>query len=447
MNKSKKEMLTMNSKKIIKTAIGVIAVILLLVICLIAFAFAFGFKDSLIKFIPFISDDTIDAGAFEETTVKSDDTINIKVEITEPVTKAPETTAPVTEVPETTAPVTKAPETTAPVTKAPETTAPVTEVPETTAPDTKAPETTAPVTKAPETTAPVTKAPETTAPVTESPDLSQEGDVLEEILKPAQITVLQPIASGNQTASNNEAIIDYSNVADGYVMAKYLTDPGVRIKVQVTGSTVTYTYNVTPGEWTVFPLSDGNGYYTVKVFRNVADNRYTTVLSTSFNVSMNNEFAPFLRPNQYVNYENMPLTAKVSSSVIHDGASMLEKVKAVYNYVVTNISYDYDKAASVQSGYLPDLDQIISSKKGICFDYAALMTGMLRVLDVPCKLVIGYAGSEYHAWISVWSQETGWVDGAIYFNASNWQRMDPTFAASGSADIINKISYTSKYIY
>ena len=62
-------------------------------------------------------------------------------------------------------------------------------------------------------------------------------------------------------------------------------------------------------------------------------------------------------------------------------------------------------------------------------------------------LTAGYAGSEYHAWISVWSQETGWIDGAIYFNGTNWQRMDPTFAASGSADSINKISYTSKYVY
>jgi transglutaminase-like putative cysteine protease len=270
---------------------------------------------------------------------------------------------------------------------------------------------------------------------------------MEEILRPAQITILKPSAPGTKTASNSEVTVDYSNTADGYVMVKYLTDPGVRIKVQLTGSSVTYTYNITPGEWTVFPLSDGNGSYTVKVFRNVIDNRYTTVLSTSFNVSMKNEFAPFLRPNQYVNYENMPLTAKLASSVTHDGASMLEKVKAIYNYVVTNISYDYAKAASVQSGYLPDLDQVISSKKGICFDYAALMTGMLRVLNIPCKLVVGYAGSEYHAWISVWSQETGWIDGAIYFNGTNWQRMDPTFAASGSADSINKISYTSKYVY
>lgn len=306
---------------------------------------------------------------------------------------------------------------------------------------------TEPVPTEPVYTEPVYTEPAPTEPVPTEPDLRDEGEALAPILKPAQITVLRPSAPGTLTQSNSDAVIDYSNMTDGYVMAKFHTDFGVRLKVQVTGPTTTYTYSVYPGEWTVFPLSDGNGAYTVKLFRNVVDNRYSTVLSASMDVSLKNEFAPFLRPNQYVNYENEPLTCRAASEVTHDGASMIEKVKAVYNYVVTNISYDYEKAASVQSGYLPDLDLVLTTRRGICFDYAALMAGMLRSLDVPCKLVIGYAGVEYHAWISVWSEETGWVDGVIFFNGVNWQTMDPTFAATGSADAINKITYTSKYVY
>jgi transglutaminase-like putative cysteine protease len=78
---------------------------------------------------------------------------------------------------------------------------------------------------------------------------------------------------------------------------------------------------------------------------------------------------------------------------------------------------------------------------------------MLRSQGVPCKLVIGYAGSAYHAWISVWSEDTGWVNAAIYFDGSSWQRMDPTFASSGKqSDSIMKYigdgsHYTEKYIY
>ena len=96
---------------------------------------------------------------------------------------------------------------------------------------------------------------------------------------------------------------------------------------------------------------------------------------------------------------------------------------------------------------------MLSAKKGICFDYAALMAGMLRSQNVPCKLVVGYAGTAYHAWINVWTEESGWIDGAIFFDGSSWQRMDPTFASSaGRSDWIMKYigdgeNYTAKYLY
>ena len=34
------------------------------------------------------------------------------------------------------------------------------------------------------------------------------------------------------------------------------------------GFETTYTYNLTPKAWTVFPLSDGSGAYQVKIFQN-----------------------------------------------------------------------------------------------------------------------------------------------------------------------------------
>ena len=53
----------------------------------------------------------------------------------------------------------------------------------------------------------------------------------------------------------------------------------------------------------------------------------------------------------------------------------------VYNYVVQNITYDKQLAASVKSGYLPVLDTVLAKKTGICFDYAALMTGKMCIRD------------------------------------------------------------------
>jgi len=81
------------------------------------------------------------------------------------------------------------------------------------------------------------------------------------------------------------------------------------------------------------------------------------------------------------------------------------------------------------------------------------MTAMLRSQDVPCKLVVGYAGEAYHAWINVYVEGEGWVDGIIFFNGSSWERMDPTFASSAkqSKSIMKYIgdgeNYTAKYFY
>ena len=54
-------------------------------------------------------------------------------------------------------------------------------------------------------------------------------------------------------------------------------------------------------------------------------------------------------------------------------------------------------------------EDLLAQKKGICFDYAALMTAMLRSQDIPTKLVVGYTGNLYHAWINVYLEGQGWV--------------------------------------
>lgn len=277
-------------------------------------------------------------------------------------------------------------------------------------------------------------------------------DMEAEVLVPILPVILETEAPGTLEERTDEAVIDYSNTADGYVMAKYTAPTDKRLKLRVSGPTTTYTYNLPAGEWTVCPLSDGEGEYRVTIYSNISGTRYAQVSSVTFPVVLENEFAPFLRPNQYVNYTDAPMSMEQASQLCAGIKSPLEKVAAVYDYVVAELSYDTVKASEVKSGYLPVLDQVLKEKKGICFDYAALMTAMLRSQEVPCKLVVGYAGSVYHAWISVWTEEDGWVDGVIFFDGQIWKRMDPTFASSSqrSEEIMNFIEsgqYVTKYLY
>lgn len=293
----------------------------------------------------------------------------------------------------------------------------------------------------------------TEATPVESAQTQHEAEVVTNAV-PVVTNTQRPSASGSRRESNAKAEIDYSNTSDGYVMVRYTASTSQRLKVRVAGPTTTYTYNITAGSsWTTFPLSDGNGGYKVTVYENVSGSSYSTVLSVSFSASLDDEFGPFLLPNQYVNYAAAPNTVARAAQLTAGMSDPLEKVKAVYSYVVSSISYDQAKADSVQSGYLVDMDSILASGTGICFDYAAIMAGMLRSQSVPTKLVIGYAGTVYHAWISVYTSDQGWVDAAIYFDGTSWRLMDPTFASSANRSaaiyqyITNSSNYTAKYFY
>ncbi len=302
---------------------------------------------------------------------------------------------------------------------------------------------------------------ETDAAYIDSVSMEAEVSLEEELVPmssaPAVASILSPVASGTAVKSGGGAEIDYSNTKDGYVMCRFAAANSKRLKVQVAGPTTTYTYDLSTGGWVTFPLSDGNGSYKTTVLQNTTGKKYAVLASASFSVALADEFAPFLRPNQYVNYEGAANTIAMAAQLTNGLSDPLDKVGAVYNYVVKNLTYDKTRASAVANGtltsYLPNLDSVLAEKKGICFDYAALMTGMLRSQGVPCKLVVGYAGTAYHAWVSVWTQETGWVDGAIYFDGTTWHRMDPTFASSGNGSdaimkyIGNGSNYKVKYLY
>lgn len=283
-------------------------------------------------------------------------------------------------------------------------------------------------------------------------DLEDEAVALSS--SPAAIGGIIPSAPGTATAAGQDCMIDYSNAGDGYFMAKW-TGGAVKIKVQATGpSGTTYTYNLAAdGSWEAFPFSDGSGSYLLRVMRNTSGTKYAVAGKTTVDVQLADAFRPFLASNQYVDFEAAPDAVAKAAELCSGKAGELDKVAAVYDWTVDSLSYDYDKAKNVKSGYLPVLDTVLSTKKGICFDYAALMAGMLRSQDVACKLVVGYAGQAYHAWISVWVEGQGWVDGVIFFDGSQWHRMDPTYASSSkrSDSVMEYIGdgshYSAKYVY
>lgn len=274
-----------------------------------------------------------------------------------------------------------------------------------------------------------------------------------------QTNALQPVNSGTVTYSSSDALIDASNASDGYVMIKY-TGKSTLAKVKITKENQNaYTYNLrTDGVYETFPFSSGNGVYRVEIFSHVRDNLYATSLTQELKIHLRNPMAPFLYSNQYVNFTPNSSTVQKANELNAEVNSQISTISEIYYYVINNVSYDNNKANLAKEGklswYIPNVDNTLMTNKGICFDYAAFMAAMLRSQNIPTKVEVGYlSDGTYHAWVSVYTSETGWIKNLIYFDGTNWKLMDPTFASGGKESeeimkFINNINnYKAVYIY
>lgn len=267
--------------------------------------------------------------------------------------------------------------------------------------------------------------------------------------------VLQPASPGSVTFTGGGITLDASNAQEGYVTARYDGD-AAKAKARITKDGVTYTYTIPAGGgYEVFPLTLGDGTYRIEAYYNVYGDQYALGVSQNIDARLQNPMLPFLYPSQYVNFSAASQAVAKADGLSRAAENDLAKVSGIYRYIIGNITYDTEKAQLVTqgrlAGYVPDVDSVLASQKGICFDYAALMTAMLRSQSIPTCMQIGYVtGGVYHAWICTYITDVGWVNGVIRFDGQSWTLMDPTFAASGGADSPytgEGMGYKAVYVY
>ncbi len=286
--------------------------------------------------------------------------------------------------------------------------------------------------------------------VEESPvpaDSSSQAIVSEKGSRDNTPLVPEQDAPGTEDYSNDVAAIDVSHSSAGYCMARYFgSNP--KVKLIITGpDQVQYRYDLTSNEYTPFPFTAGSGSYSIGVYENVTGTTYSTSMKVDVSVNLKDEFQPFLVPSQYVNYSADCDTVEMGAELSEAANNDLDVVASVYNYLIDNITYDYAKAENPPTGYLSDVDATLASGTGICLDYAAVMTSMLRSQRIPTKLEVGYAGTAYHAWISTYITDIGWVNGIVEFDGKGWKLMDPTFAANTSEKALREyIGDGSNYV-
>lgn len=255
---------------------------------------------------------------------------------------------------------------------------------------------------------------------------------------------------GSAAVTSSAGSIDVSSASRGYVGASAVN--GSRLKFQVIKGERSYNYDL-PGDGTpiICPINMGSGSYTFRIMQNTSGSNYVEVAQATADVTLESEFAPYLVPNLFCDYTASSAVVAQARSLASGAQNEGDVVRAVYGWVVDNITYDKDKAAELAdaTGYVPDPDATLSSREGICFDYASLAAAMFRSLGIPCQVVTGYVSPDnlYHAWNMIYI-DGRWVSAQITVNPDTWTRVDLTFAAAGAGSTIGDgTNYTDRYVY
>lgn len=293
----------------------------------------------------------------------------------------------------------------------------------------------------------VSSAENSSLPPSSSEEKKEEGTIRSTIHTP-----LLPKA-GESALYENEAVrLDASESSKGYVILDYHgTAEKVKLQIKLPDGTI-YSYPLKQERIRSFPLTGGNGIYQISVLEHAYDDLYAVAFTQEIEVILEDEFLPFLYPNQFSWYDASSKATLLGISLSDKSSSDLEYLEQVYLWVTENISYDNEKAEQVTSDYVPDVDDTLGTGKGICFDYASLMVAMLRSQNIPTKLEVGYSGQVYHAWISVYLTDHGWVDNIIELKGNHWTLLDPTLASNNDKEAVSQYvgdgsNYTVKYHY
>jgi transglutaminase-like putative cysteine protease len=237
---------------------------------------------------------------------------------------------------------------------------------------------------------------------------------------------------------------DFSGAKDGRVTVSYTSSSEKPAKLLIQKDDRKYFYDIaSDGSSESFALQMGPGKYTFIILENTTDNTYRYVVKTSKNIEVIDEYMTYLNSIQNIHWDNDMQAVIKAKELTKDKKTDLEKVRAVYSYIIKNIRYDPDKLRNIDSGYIPDAESTFRTKTGICYDYASLFAVMLRSQGIPAKLVTGRIAnaSGYHAWNEVYLEET-----------NEWVYIDTTADASSkdqsNIQMIKRLGdHTIKYLY
>lgn len=233
------------------------------------------------------------------------------------------------------------------------------------------------------------------------------------------------------------AQITGSIVANGVVLQKlpYSVDgkvlitgntskPKIKLIVSKDETSTWYDVNLVDGTYKEeIWLINGKGKYKISV----VVHEYDRIYSYGPTVEINNtvDVNRFLVPTKHVESNNEEII-ELAKSITQNSTTDKEKAIAIYNWVSKNIEYDYDK-------YIKQLNKnfdneygalhTLKTRKGVCYDYSALVAALGRAVGLQVKVVKGNFVNPYRNELHAWNE--------IYIpEEDRWINVDTTFAHS-----------------
>ena len=178
-----------------------------------------------------------------------------------------------------------------------------------------------------------------------SSDTKKENSSSSKTVRSNEPDLYIPKASGTSVIGQEPLLIDTSHLDQGYVMACY-SGTSEKANVQLIGpDEIEYKYFIKPEDgYVTLPITSGDGTYTIKTYENISGTQYASLYTENIEVTLENDYVPYLYPNQYVNFSKESKIVSKASDIVKNDTSDLDAVSSVYHYVINNITYDTKKA-------------------------------------------------------------------------------------------------------
>lgn len=186
-------------------------------------------------------------------------------------------------------------------------------------------------------------------------------------------------------------------------------------------------------------LTQGKGTYAVAVMVHEYDRKYS--YGPKVMVENTETLNKFLVPAKHIESSNDKIIA-LAKEITKDKENHRDQAKAVYDWVTSNIDYDYEKYGKHRhADYDNEYGAVhtLETRQGVCYDFAALTAALGRAAGLQVKVIKGEGISgEFrglHAWNEIYSIEE-----------KQWIHVDTTFGALTGNEFFDNANFSESHV-